>query len=751
MKKALIVILILTIAAQAQERSMLPQRTLTQSLPGTVTLTLAEYNRLLDIVARKPRTPEEAPMPFVLSRAAFKLRVENEAMIGTLDLSGDVLQNGLTKIPLASGFMILEAQQAQKPLPLLQEGNTHSTILNGPGAFSVSLRIAAPLSAANGRASFLLPALAASSVVLNLDLPGNPADVQVEQGLVTQRATANGRTAVEATLSAGRATQIWWTTKEQTDAVAQREARFLADIKTLISVGDPELRIAALCDIKVAQGEPTEFTVVLPGGFAVAEVSGSTLEASETQSGNLILKVREPARRTHQFLIAIERRSQENKLDAPFLSFAGAQSETGEVLIEGVGTMELSATEGGGLRRIDVREAGPLSRALARYPLQGAFRYRRRAGDVPKLMLEWNQFPDSPVLSAIVERATITTLLNAEGKSLTEVTLKVRNHAQPFVKVDLPQGASLLSAEVEGEKVKPVQGSDGSRVPLLRAGFRPSGAYTVSFVYMSSGAAFTKNGTYEMRIAKFDVPVSFMTWEVLLPERLEVKQFGGNALSATLFPAQAQEILASAGDESGDAGSSNWTQNSVEIGNLEAGQVGGIIADANGAVISKATVSVVSSQTGATQTTTSNDEGKWVVSGIRSGPVRVRVDSQGFKSSIQEMDFEPSQPARLGITLEVAQVSEAVTVTSGTNFQNNIQINSRANMERESKRLEEQAKKVQEAQITLPSQNVFNLQRRVAGILPVRVDVPRAGKSYKFVRPLVLEEETTVSFQYRTR
>jgi hypothetical protein len=42
------------------------------------------------------------------------------------------------------------------------------------------------------------------------------------------------------------------------------------------------------------------------------------------------------------------------------------------------------------------------------------------------------------VLSAVVERATITTLTNIEGKSLTEVSLRVRNHAQPFVKVELP-------------------------------------------------------------------------------------------------------------------------------------------------------------------------------------------------------------------------------------------------------------------------------------------------------------------------
>src|SRR6267142_6088115 len=96
----------------------------------------------------------------------------------------------------------------------------------------------------------------------------------------------------------------------------------------------------------------------------------------------------------------------------------------------------------------------------------------------------------------------------------------------------LPTGAQLLSAEVEGERVKPVLGTDGSRVPLLRAGFNPSDAYTVSFVYLSSGARFVKSGAYEMALPKLDVPVNLLTWEISLPERLELKQFGGNALSA---------------------------------------------------------------------------------------------------------------------------------------------------------------------------------------------------------------------------
>src|SRR5207245_3839268 len=115
-----------------------------------------------------------------------------------------------------------------------------------------------------------------------------------------------------------------------------------------------------------------------------------------------------------------------------------------------------------------------------RFPMQAAFRYHRQPNEKLALALEWTRFPDSSVLAAVAERAVVTTLVTTEGRSLTEIKLTIRNQAQPFLKVALPQGASILSAEVAGEKVKPVEGPDGNRGPLFRAGVRQTGSYRVS-------------------------------------------------------------------------------------------------------------------------------------------------------------------------------------------------------------------------------------------------------------------------------
>src|SRR5258705_8551187 len=457
MKRTTILMILLTAAAVCgqQRNSKIDSAAIPATGPsGTVTLSLAEYNRLIELAARKPKTSDAAPLPFLLSRAAFKLTVKDQSLTGEVDIEGSVLEKGSVKVPLVTGLTVLEAKQLNNPLPLMLENATHQAILNGPGQFSVALNIASPLTIEAGRASFIVPAPPASSSLLTLDLPGNHANVRVEPGIVTSRTTANGHTIVEATLEPGKAARGWWTTIEIAAPVAQREVRVLSDDKSVVSVGDSQMRITALCDVTVIQGEAVEFRMPLPQGFELAEATGSTLDSFEIDAGVLILKVREPARGNHQFLLAIERANRDTKVEAPLLAFAGAQRETGELLVEGVGAMELTPTESGGLRRMDVRETGAIARSLARFPLQAAFRYNRRETDTPKLQLEWTMFPDSAVLSAVAERATITTLTNIEGKSLTEVTLRVRNHSQPFVKVELPPGAQLLSAEVEGERVK---------------------------------------------------------------------------------------------------------------------------------------------------------------------------------------------------------------------------------------------------------------------------------------------------------
>src|SRR5437763_15138115 len=129
--------------------------------------------------------------------------------------------------------------------------------------------------------------------------------------------------------------------------------------------------------------------------------------------------------------------------------------------------MGISAKEAGEWKRMDVKAANPYLRSMARLPGQAAFRYHRQPNETPSLALAWVRFPDSGVLAAVAESAQVTTLVTSEGESLTEIKLTLMNQAQPFLKVGLAPGASILSEEGAGERVMPFEGTDGRQIPIL--------------------------------------------------------------------------------------------------------------------------------------------------------------------------------------------------------------------------------------------------------------------------------------------
>ena len=731
MKRILLILaLLVSAAALAQQKN-------NASLPdvGNVSLPLDEYNKLVELASKPPKKPDAPPSNYSVKRADLKLRVENESVSGTVQLEGETFKKGMTKVPLTAGLTVLDARQETKGVPLVQENGTETAVLSGPAEFSIALNVGLPLSIEAGRASFSLLPLSAGSAQLTLTIPGEHTFVNLSPGLITNRKSENGRTSIEATLVPGQSTVVWWATRESAAPVVPREVRFLSNVKTLVSVGEAEFRTATLADITVVQGDPLQFEVPVPTGYEVTGVTGASLESSEVQSGVLVLKVSGASQRNHQFLISMERSITGTKESAPFLSFKNAQREIGEVLVEGAGTLELTATEGGSLKRMDVKETNPYLRSLAHFPPQAAFRYHRQPNEAPTLALEWVRYPDSSVLAAVAESAEVTTMVTNEGRSLTEVKLVLKNQAQPFLKIMLPVGVSILSADVAGEKVKPVQGPDGSRVPLLRPGFRPSGSYTVSFVFLHSGTPFAKKGGSEISLPRMDVPISLLHWEIFLPEQYKVADFHGDAIAANLVPPAFQENVgltysAEFGKNSGNA----------NLESLVSGQLGGIVTDPTGAIVADTHIKLSDTSTGIELEAVTDQEGRWVISNAPSGKYRLTVSASGFKPFTRNIAYEANRPLLYSSTLSVGAQMEKVTVESNANDDLRV-----------SRQIQREMKKQAELAQNAASSNVINLQRRVAGVLPVAIDVPRAGTSFSFVRPLVLDEETKVTFTYKTK
>jgi hypothetical protein len=403
-----------------------------------------------------------------------------------------------------------------------------------------------------------------------------------------------------------------------------------------------------------------------------------------------------------------------------------AQRVSGEIAIEGIGTLEVSGAEAPGLRRVDVREVDRSLISSAARSLLAAYRYQRTASPAPDLALSVTRFADAAVLAAIAERAVATTLVTSEGRALTEIIMWIRNRAQPYARVSLPEGASLVSVEVAGEPAPPVEGPDGTRVPLLRQGFRPNGPYVVSYVFMHAGTAFERRGDMQMTLPRMDLPVGLVEWELFVPERYRADRFDGNVIDASLLPqAAGGEGYASwAGVASGMAGGRIGPPRAPLV--LSNGSIGGYIVGTSGAPLPG--VAILVSGSGRTQRAITDANGQYVLSDVRSGSNTITAELPGFSRVQRSFSFD-QRPQQVDLTMPIAGVSESVVTADAV------------------RRLSQAERGAQSE----PSANVQSLQRRAAGVLPIRIDVPRAGTSHRFVKPLVIDEETTVKFRYRSR
>jgi hypothetical protein len=183
------------------------------------------------------------------------------------------------------------------------------------------------------------------------------------------------------------------------------------------------------------------------------------------------------------------------------------------------------------------------------------------------------------------------------------------------------------------------------------------------------------------------------------------------------------------------------------------GAVQGRVTDASGQTLPGTTITVTNELTNASVATVTDANGEYLVTGLPPMRFTVMAELSGLSSSaVRAVDLSRSS-ARVDLvmaagthseTLEVVAVSPVVETTSSYSAQLIRADDPMAVAQRA-------AEEAEEARRTTPSANVASLQRRVAGVLPVEVEVPRAGTSHRFVRPLVLDEETRLQFRYRMR
>ena len=105
----------------------------------------------------------------------------------------------------------------------------------------------------------------------------------------------------------------------------------------------------------------------------------------------------------------------------------------------------------------------------------------------------------------------------------------------------------------------------------------------------------------------------------------------------------------------------------LAIAQAVTGTLLGNITDSSGAAVPGATVTAIETQTNINRTAVSNETGHYIFSSLKNGTYTVEAEVQGFRKVIrQNVRVDVNTTMRIDLTLELGQVTEAVTVSAET-------------------------------------------------------------------------------------
>jgi hypothetical protein len=483
--------------------------------PGWVVLPVEEYRTLRIRAFPLERDPEPPPVEATLTRVDYDLRIDGELASGRASLTVDILKDGWVRVPVPAGLLVREARLDGKLVSLVpgtngKAGSQLSALLSHPGRAVLLLEIALPVASAAGEESVTLPPTASGVTRASMQLPRQGVDVRLTGGLLSEKSESASESKWVAFGRGSEALAFAWRRKTE-DHRGTQPLRLRGSLTQLLGLGEDSTSINAEVSLEVTQGAAREVKIQVPGNVTINQVLGAMVADWEVKSNELSVKFLEPVEQTARFVVTGETRSpREGQIDIPLLRLLNTEREAGGVAVEVLGAGEIKDLKSEGLESADASDLGEMV-SSRQSPSLAAFRFR--AGD-PKLTrslsLDVARYTPQAVLMANVSEARYQVLISSEGKTFVQGRYAVRNNQRNFLKITLPQGATLWSASLAGKPVRPGQSPDGGLLLPLdksRAG-EDSSEFAVEVVYLIRGTAWNDKGEFKLALPALDLPVS---------------------------------------------------------------------------------------------------------------------------------------------------------------------------------------------------------------------------------------------------
>lgn len=458
--------------------------------------------------------PAPTPPPLgpsaVLTRVDYELRVDGEAAaMGRVLLTIDVLRDGWTKVAIPVGLIAREARIDGRPVALVGGKEPH-VLLSRAGRSIVTLDVAMPLTASAGTEAVVVPSSPSPISQVTLTVPRRGVTLTAGDGFITERAEAADQSRWVVYGRPNRPMTLSWKRRAD-DRRAELPLKIRARILQIVGLGEELGQVTASVRVDVQQGLAREVSLALPSGLSINQVDGATVGDWSTEGATLRVRFLEPVATDVSLVVQGDVRTpREGLISIPLLRMPAAERESGGVAVDVAGSGELSGRQPRGMDLADVSDLGDIV-AGRESPSMAAFRYRQLPGSEPRaLTVTVVRYTPQAVLIANVEEARFRTLASEDGRLLVEARYAVRNNQRSFLKVTLPEGATLWNAEVGGRPTRPGVAEAGSVLLPLEKGRAGEEAptFVVSLVYLQRVTEWAHEGSVTVSLPALDLPVS---------------------------------------------------------------------------------------------------------------------------------------------------------------------------------------------------------------------------------------------------
>ena len=501
-----------------------------------VDLPWSEFKALLqwslDTKAGKATAP---PTDYVLASSEYGGTLADDGATFTQKVKLQVLrERGWKRVPLLPTTVAITKATLPEGVFLSSTGQVYELLTEktGPVEATVEFSVAVEKEAGVNRVSFQRVTPGAS--ILDLAIGRENVDVKVNgaQSLVAK--TAAGKTQVAAAIPSGVPLTVSW--ERALPKVEAVPTKLYAETRTLVAVAEGVLLCQEAVDFNILHTAVRELKLTAPTDASILTVTGPNVQDWRADAkGELLVVLRAEVLGSQTLTISFERPVKDNA-EAPVIRAVGVEREKGYIGVVAVSNVEIEPGQVTGARGIDVRQLPGDLVAMTKQPILLAFRYVEGQFSIP---LTVKRHGEVSVLVTIVDSALFTGMQLNDGRRMTKVVYSVRNNRNQFLRLKMPKGADIWSAEVSGNTVAPAKDDkDNILIPLIRStsGASELASFPVDLVYVETPAtAAPTKGELRVDIPTVDAPVMHVMYNYYLPTEGRYRTWlGGSTFSGPL-------------------------------------------------------------------------------------------------------------------------------------------------------------------------------------------------------------------------